>query len=123
MAEITDKKLLGKLGEDTAAEQYICDGYEVIARNYHSRYGEIDLVLQGRGFIVFAEVKLRKNGSLVSPAQSVSYNKQRKLILTAESYLMHSPSKLQPRFDVVEVVHDGGRILSCNRIEDAFRLD
>lgn len=116
-------KQLGAAGELAAAKKYMSDGYRVLECNYHSRYGEIDIIASGKGCIIFAEVKLRVQGSRVSPAQAVTYNKQQKLIITAQRWLLNNPCELQPRFDVVEVIHRDGEILSVERIEDAFRLN
>ncbi len=118
-----DKKAIGNKGEDFAAEYYRKLGYDIVAMNYHSRYGEVDVIAQNSEFIVFVEVKTRKDGTMVSPSQSVDYRKQKKLILTAMRYLTDTDSEKQPRFDVFEVWQHEGRIYKVNNIESAFDLE
>jgi putative endonuclease len=113
-------KITGTLGEDFAAELYEKLGYAVIKRNYHSRYGEIDLIAENDEFIVFVEVKTRKGNSMTSPKESVDFYKQKKIIKTAEYYLMKTGSEKQPRFDVFEVFQQNGRIYKFSHIESAF---
>lgn len=120
MAIYMDVRKLGVLGEDMAVEDYLKDGYTLLCRNYHSRYGEIDIILKGHGFVVFSEVKLRKRGSFVTPSEAVTYNKQCKIIATAEKWLYENPEGLQPRFDVVELWHENGGVFDLRRIENAF---
>ena len=96
-------KILGDWGENLAAEFLQRAGYELIARNYRSRYGEIDLVVQNQTCLVFVEVKLRKSSEFASAAEFVDRRKQTRLRNTAEFWLMEHPTELQPRFDVIEV--------------------
>ena len=112
----------GKKGEFLAARYLEEKGYSVIARNYHSRYGEIDLICQKDSFLIFVEVKERKTSSFVSPLEAVTVKKQGKLILTAQQYLIKEnvPSYLQPRFDVVAVLESGKEQYSFCHIENAF---
>lgn len=116
------KKELGNFGEKAAAENYRKDGYSVVQMNYRQRFGEIDVIVQGHGCIVFCEVKLRSEKSMVSPAQAVDIYKQRKIIMTAEAWLCAHNTPLQPRFDVVEIVHRNGEIIRLDRIENAFGI-
>ena len=114
-----EKAAIGKLGEDFAGSYFLKKGYTV-TRNYHSRYGEIDLIAENDEYILFVEVKTRKDNSMTAPKESVDFYKQRKIIKTAECYLMQSPSEKQPRFDVFEVLQHNGRIYKFNHIESAF---
>ena len=114
----------GKKGEFLAARYLEEKGYTVIARNYHSRYGEIDLICRKDSYLVFIEVKERKASSLVNPLEAVTAKKREKLRLTAKQYLMQEESSclLQPRFDVVAVVEDNGGYSFCH-VENAFGED
>lgn len=114
------KKAIGDMGEDFAAKLYESLGFEVTGRNYHSRYGEIDLIAENEDTLCFAEVKTRNPASFGTPAESVDYRKQRKLTLTAMAYLAENESFKQPRFDVVEVWQKEGKITHYNLIENAF---
>ncbi len=115
-----DKKEIGNKGEAFAAEYYRKKGYAVAAVNYHSRYGEIDVIAENGTHLVFIEVKTRKDGSRVAPSESVDRRKRKKLILTAMKYLSDIDSEKQPRFDVFEVWQHDGRVYKVNCIESAF---
>lgn len=118
-----DRREIGMRGETVAAGYLESKGYRVAARNYHSRYGEIDIIAESGEYILFCEVKTRAENSLGTPAGAVDIRKQRKLIKTAVDYLMKNPSPLQPRFDVVEVITYKSGDFShyrINHLENAF---
>ena len=102
---------LGAWGEEKAARFLTERGYTVLERNFHSRYGEIDLIAEDGEFLVFVEVKLRASVSHGLPEETVTPRKQEKLRLTAETYLQTHETNKQPRFDVVEIVTRKGRPL------------
>ena len=107
---------LGPWGETLAAEYLKKKRYQIIERNYRSRFGEIDLIAKTGGFLVFVEVKLRKDSQL-------DFRKQQKLITTAMRYLQWHESDLQPRFDVIEIYAPEGQKTKnpiINHLEDAF---
>lgn len=94
----------GARAEDFAAGILQKRGSELLARNYYTPYGEIDLIVRDGDCIAFVEVKARREGSLVRPAQAVDRRKQRRIAQSAVCYLMENPAGLQPRFDVFEIV-------------------
>ena len=96
-------RALGQGGEDQVAERLQAQGWRIVTRNFRCRMGEIDLIAEDGRYLAFVEVKLRKDGSYGAACEAVTLSKQRKLRLTAESYLLHRPTELQPRFDVAEV--------------------
>lgn len=110
----------GRAGEDYAAEWLEKHGYRIVERNYHSRFGEIDIIAEDSQYIVFVEVKTRAQGSIVSPAEAVTRSKQKKILLTAQLYLQKSPSPLQPRFDVAAVTTLYGEPLGLQYFANAF---
>lgn len=110
---------LGRLGETAAAEHLVSKGYEIVTRNYHCRWGEIDIIARGSGYIVFAEVKLRAAGAMVSGLEAVDIRKMRKIYKTACQWLSINPVDLQPRFDVIELTGDGSAF-DLTHIENAF---
>lgn len=113
----------GKLGEQFASEMLKKKGYDVICTNYHSRYGEIDIICSDEKYIVFVEVKTRSNKYNVLPREYVTSKKQQKIIKTALLYLAENNVKLQSRFDVIEIITDqNDSIISYNHIENAFML-
>lgn len=94
-------RLKGKKAEDVACNFLLQNGLSLITRNYHCRYGEIDLIMQDSDTLVFVEVRYRKSDSFGSGAESVTHEKQRKLVFTANHYLQSHPSPLATRFDVI----------------------
>ena len=99
-----DRKETGAMGEQAAADYLLEKGYELLARNWHCRWGELDLVARKEEILAFVEVKTRKPGAMVSPLEAVNRTKQYKLIRSAQAYLMElGETELQPRFDVAAV--------------------
>ena len=115
----TEKRKTGNLGEDFAENYFKKLGFTT-QRNYHSRYGEIDIIAENDEYVLFVEVKTRKADTMLSPVESVNFRKQQKIILTAQDYMMKNESEKQPRFDIFEVWHNEGRIFKFNHIESAF---
>ena len=74
-------------GEGLAAEWYVEHGYDVVARNWRCREGEIDLVVAGHGAVVFCEVKARSSDRYGLPAEAVTPAKQRRLRQLAARFL------------------------------------
>ncbi len=110
----------GKRGEDFAAECLIKKGYKILERNFHSRYGEIDIIAQNDDYIVFVEVKARQYNSMVSGREAVNFSKQRKIVKTSVLYLQEHYFDLQPRYDVIEISLSKDRICGIEHIESAF---
>ena len=115
---------LGKWGEGIAAEYLRKKRYQIIAANYHTRFGEIDLIAANKKTVVFVEVKLRKNDDFARAMEHVDHRKQDKIRVTASMYLSQNPTSLQPRFDVVEIYAPQGTSTlrpQINHMEDAFQ--
>lgn len=113
-------KSTGQAGENYAAEWLVCHGYAIVQRNYHSRFGEIDIIAKNSQYIIFVEVKAREQGAIVSAAEAVTKSKQQKLLLTAQQFLVRSPTPLQPRFDVAAVTLLHGEPLGLQYFANAF---
>ena len=116
--------LVGAWGEAQAAEYLRKKHYKILAAGYHSRFGEIDLIAENRNYLVFVEVKVRKNDSFAQAHEYVDRKKQDKIRVTASMYLSENPTKLQPRFDVVEIYASDGVNTAhpqINHMEDAFQ--
>lgn len=91
----------GRAGEDFAAKTLIERGYNIIARNFYSAFGEVDIIAVRDDVLCFVEVKTRRENSMVSGAESVGLAKQRKIIKTALLFMQGHPEyNLQPRFDL-----------------------
>lgn len=104
-----DRTALGLWGEEQAARYLESQGYQVTASRYRCREGELDLVAEGKGYLCFVEVKLRKDRHLAQAREFVTPAKQRKVRIAAQYYLLDHPTQLQPRFDVIEVYAPQGR--------------
>ena len=116
--------LIGAWGEALAAEYLRKKRYKIVASGYHSRFGEIDLIAQNRKFLVFVEVKLRKNADFAQAREYVDKRKQDRIRTTASLYLANNKTKLQPRFDVIEIYAPEGTATAdpeINHLEDAFQ--
>lgn len=109
MREGQTTKALGDWGERVAAQYLNQRGFSIVESNYRCPYGEIDLIVQGWGFLAFVEVKLRKSARYGAPAEYVGKSKQGKLRKTALHYLQRHPTSLQPRFDVLEIYGEKGK--------------
>ena len=117
-------KLRGAWGEATAAEYLRSKRYKLVAAGYRCRFGEIDLIVQDRKYLVFVEVKLRKSADFAAAREYVDRNKQDRIRMTASMYLSMNPTKLQPRFDVIEIYAPDGTATAhpeINHLEDAFQ--
>lgn len=116
--------VVGAWGELVAGKYLMKKRYRIIDTNYRSRFGEIDLIVANKKYLVFVEVKLRKSDSFAEAAEFVDFHKQNRLRTTAELYLSQNPTELQPRFDVIEIYAPDGMATAKPQIihlEDAFQ--
>ncbi len=113
----TDKKLLGRWGEERAADYLRKKGWKIIGMNYSTRFGEIDVIAEDRRYVAFVEVKLRKSDRFAAAREYVTAGKQERLRLAAEGWLSANETQKQPRFDVIEVYAPQGRETANPRIE------
>lgn len=107
----------GAAGEVLAARFLREKGYTLIAGNYHTRFGEIDIIARDGSYIVFVEVKTRSEKAMFTPREAVTQQKQQKIIRSAALYLERFPCELQPRFDVIEVVTAVGEPLKAVELD------
>ena len=94
----------GKLGESVAENYLIDHDFKIITKNFHSIYGEIDLIAEKNGKLHFVEVKTRKNFSFGSPIESYHFAKQQKIIKTAFIYMDQQNIRKQFQFDFIGVL-------------------
>lgn len=108
-----NKRQVGSTYEKKAAEYLEKQGYRILQMNYRCRQGEIDIVAQEEGYLVFVEVKYRRNPGQGLPQEAVSSSKQRVISRVADYYCMtHCHSMEQPcRFDVVAVLGEEIRLI------------
>ena len=112
----------GKKGEKFVAEYLENQGFKISCMNYHSKYGEVDIIFEDEKYIVFVEVKLRKKNSLIRGIEAVNRSKRIKIIKTALVYLMNHVCTKQPRFDVAELF-DFQSGLTVNYFKNAFNTE
>jgi putative endonuclease len=108
---------LGRLAEDFAVGFLQEKGYKVIDRNFRSRFGEIDIVAEDNGCLVFVEVKARWSQRFGSPEEAVTPQKLYKIRRTAEYYsLLRSKTNQNMRIDMVALEMHGGVVTSSKII-------
>ncbi len=101
---------LGKSGEDLAVEELQRRGYEIIARRWRRRRGEIDIIARDGQTLVFVEVKTREGSDYGGGADAVTAPKRRRIAQLALEYLVcHRMTDRPCRFDVVAIRFDRGR--------------
>jgi ribonuclease HII len=114
-------KETGSRGEQLAADYLTQHGCEILARNWHCAYGELDLVARKEDLLLFVEVKTRSAGMIAVPAEAVTLSKRKKLTQAAQGYLLQNPLPLQPRFDILEIYLDAnGNFTRAVWLENAF---
>ena len=114
----------GAWGEALAAEYLRKKRYTLVAAGYRCKFGEIDLIVKNRKFLVFVEVKTRKSSQFARAAEFVDRHKQDRLRIAASMYLSQNPTTLQPRFDVIEIYAPEGPTTArpeISHLEDAFQ--
>lgn len=119
MNKLSNLREQGSRGESQALALLEQKGYRFVGRNYHCRWGEIDLIMLDRETLVFIEVKLRKSVKFGSPLEAITRTKQRRLIQTAQHYLLHHPYQGPLRFDFVGISQFDGRI-EIQHLENAM---
>ncbi len=99
------RRALGMSGEDLATAWYEANGYQLVARNWRCRQGELDLVVRRGRTVVFCEVKTRTSAAFGAPVEAVTRTKQLRLRALAASWLAESPVAAgEIRFDVASVL-------------------
>jgi putative endonuclease len=101
------RQLLGRIGEELAVEVLERQGYAILARRYRTECGEIDIVADDGGTLVFVEVKAREDAEFGTAAEAVTWWKRRRLVRMARDYLTRERLCDRPcRFDVVAIMFD-----------------
>jgi putative endonuclease len=114
---------LGKCGEEAAVDFLKEHGYKIIARNYKSVFGEIDIIARDKDTLCFVEVKTRRSQRFGSPEEAVTPLKQRQIAKSALSFLKERALlNKKARFDVVSVTFSKDNP-ERDLIKDAFELD
>lgn len=115
--------LLGKKAEESAAIFLKENGYRVLARNYRTRLGEIDIIALDQGTYCFIEVKARSSERFGLPQEALLRRKQRQISKAALIYLKENNLlEKRARFDVVSLIYQEG-VPKLDLIKNAFELD
>ena len=103
---MNEKLKYGRHAEELAAAHLVGRGYRILERNFHCRWGEIDIIAQQDETLVFVEVRYRRNSRFGTPSETIDAAKRRRLMRCAQAYLLHGAvdqSIESCRFDVVTV--------------------
>jgi putative endonuclease len=114
-----NKKEIGFLAEELVKSYLLKSKYEILERNYRTKFGEIDIIAYDRidDAIVFVEVRYRSDSSYGSPQETVNYYKQLKIINSALVYIKNKNLKeVNYRFDIISVTEDN----KIEHIKNAF---
>lgn len=104
------RQQLGETGEKLACEELIARGYAILAKRYRTRHGEIDIVADDDGTVVFVEVKTKTSPECGLAVEAVTRWKQRRIVRMAVDYIARHDLHARPiRFDVVAVDMVEGR--------------
>ena len=115
---------IGKAAEAAVSKLYAKYGYKILFTNYRYRkIGEIDLITQKNGQIIFTEVKFRNSKATYRPSEAVNIRKRNKIRTVGSIYILNElkkdPQDCNIRFDVAEVTERNNRFI-INIIRDAF---
>lgn len=109
----------GRAGEEAALRLLQIRGYKVLARNFRSKFGEIDIVAQDGNILVFVEVKTRWSKEYGYPEEAVTPQKLRSIVRTSEYYkLTHPNTPDLMRVDVVAVEVEGNQAKAARIIKN-----
>ena len=119
----SDTRDIGRLGEEAAAELLRGEGYQILHRNWRAGRYELDIVATKGEHICFVEVKTRRARGLTAPEDAFTPHKLKALARAADAYLhLYAAEHLEPRFDLVAVECEGGRVVAIRHIPDAGTL-
>jgi len=115
------RQFVGTLGEQAACAALEAKGYRVLSRNYRVRGGELDIVCERDGTVVFCEVKTRTSAIFGVGEEAVTFAKQRRLRKLALEYLQREGVHAREiRFDVIAIDVVGGLVAELRHLEAAF---
>jgi len=113
---------VGRAGEEAACQFLTAQGYRILHRNLRFRAGELDVVAEEDGTLVFVEVKTRSGSSYGTAAEAITPRKREQLVRLAFIYLARQGQERPCRFDVVTVAPTPGGGWQCELIRNAFGI-
>jgi putative endonuclease len=115
------RRVVGDAGEDAVVAHYAAAGFEILARNWRVREGELDVIARRGALIVFCEVKTRRGNAFGEPFEAVTARKQARIRQLAVQWLSATGVRARElRFDVASVRPDGRGHWIVDLIEAAF---
>jgi len=118
-----ERKLIGKKGEELAYGYLRKLGYAILEKNYRCPFGEIDIIARDKKTLVFVEVKSRTTDDFGYPEEAVGKDKQRKIVLCAQQYLLKNEKDNTPvRFDVIAIKMGNNRT-EITHFKDALEIN
>lgn len=124
MFMFSTNKIIGNNGEKIAVNYLIKNNFEILEKNFRYKTGEIDVICKDKDTIVFTEVKTRFSLKYGFPSEAVTLSKQKKIIRTAQYYIMKKKFRnYNFRFDVIEIFIDNFTMdYKINLIKNAFGI-
>jgi putative endonuclease len=102
------QKTVGRWGEQAAADYLEKEGYVILARNYRTEHGEVDIIARQENILVFVEVKTRSSIRYGFPEHSVTPRKRKHILSAAEKYILEHPAYQTWRLDVMAIDNETG---------------
>lgn len=118
---MADHNQIGSWGEQIAAEYLERKGFRILWRDWRDGHRDIDIIAIDADFLVFIEVKTRRNANYIEPEQAVNTRKMHNVGLAAAKFIRHYKYEMPIRFDIVAITGLPNSELKINHIEDAFR--
>jgi len=113
------KKKKGEAAEEKAVSYLKDSGYEILDRNFYTRYGELDIIAKDGDTLVIIEVRSKSNKIFGLPEESITKKKIEKILKTTEVYLYEKkPDYTEIRFDIISILNN-----NISHIKNAFNMD
>jgi putative endonuclease len=114
------RRSLGELGERLAVQHLEAKGYRIVRRGYRTREGEVDIIAERGGVLVFVEVRCRRGNRMGAAVESLTAAKKRRMVALAEGYEAGEMASADRRIDVIALDFDErGKLLSLRHLEGA----
>jgi putative endonuclease len=108
----------GEKSEQQACQYLLTQGLQLVDKNFHCKYGELDLIMRDLKTLVIVEVRFRQSSRYGNALESITKKKQSRIIVTTEYYLLKNKINSPIRFDVVTMSGD----TEINWIKNAFQV-
>ena len=118
MSDVHSTKWAGNQGERIACQYLVSKGFTILERNWRSRHLELDIICRNADFLVFVEVKYRKNVRFGDPVEFITAQKMQNLSDAAAMYIEQADYKGFIRFDIIGIRPDRGDHFKIRHLED-----